>query len=321
MSILISYDTQITAVLDSFLYGGFHSMTSALRGPFSLCTIISVIILGYGMAQGLIKTPLQDAIKLALKIGAIMFFFFHWDVFSKYVVGLFLNASNEIGSSLLTVLGVKLPTIAGEGGTTVALQVVLEEINHIATDVQHQGSISSWSPYLESIFIYISGYLMIVVSYFEILMAKVTINILMISAPLFCIFCLFKPTQSFFSKWIGTLSGASFVIILVSSVVALNVSILQTILVETLGHSLKSTSFVPIVIISILSILMCIRIASIAYSLGGAVSHGAGAAAVGGFIGASLGRATQAARVGALPFKTAGKIPKMVENRFRRWGK
>lgn len=316
-SLLVNYDTQINTILDTFLYGGFHSMVTALRTPFTLCAMLSIIILGFALAQGYIKTPFQEIVKNSIKIGALLFFFYNWGNFSHFIVKLFLDSANQLGSSLQNMLGVKMPTIGGIGGTTVGLQVVLNEINQVASALQHRGSLTSWAPYIDSIFIFISGHGMVVVSYFELLMAKITINVLLITAPLFAIFCLFKPTQGWFSKWLGTIAGASFVIIFVSAIVCLNVSILQGILLELMTHTLKNLSFVPIVIVSVLSILMCLRISSIAYSMGGAVSHGAGSAAVGAFVGASLGRARSAGRFATAPVKAIRNLGKATFNRFK----
>ena len=293
--IIIQYQVEINAMLHEFVYSGYNAMCHYVHTPLKLCILLYIILLGFGIMYGTIRMPFVTVIKAAVKLGVIYTFIMNWGNFSNTVIELFQKSSGAVGAALLDVTPISLPHFAGEG-TTGALQSVLVEVAAVGDLLFSRGSIYHLGALLDGIFIWLSGFAMVALAFVEITIANVLLSILFVAAPLFIIFTLFKTTQGFFDRWLGTLAGCSFVLIFINIIISLNMSILQ----EVVGYyyengidSMHVISFVPFVIISVIAIIMLRRTTLLAMNIGGVLSSLAVSDAIGPMLGVLLVPALQ----------------------------
>lgn len=294
-TVLLTYQSEIGMILDKFVMGGYNSMVEYVKVPLACCCILYITILGWATTQGWLKMTLSEVAKASLKIGIIYMFAMNWGNFSNIIITLFKQSASEMSATLLSATPISLPHLADEG-IGGALQSILIEITTVGSYLWGKGGMTNLGPLFDALFIWVSGILMIVVGFFEITMAEILQSSLFVLAPLFIVFTLFKPTQSFFDRWVGALAGCSFVILLVNITIAINASIYQAIIGEYMvkkAIGFELASFVPLIVISLLAIFQILKVTGIAMGLGGSISS-AGAStmvgsAVGSFVGTSMG--------------------------------
>jgi len=290
-TVILDYQEQIRYILKEFVHGGYSALMEYMRAPLAACCILYIAILGWSVTNGWLKITYKEIAKATLKIGLIYMFAMSWGNFSEIVINIFQTGADEISDALLNTTGVSLPHDAGSGmaGT---LQTISNEISDIGTQLWTKGSITRLGPLFGSLFIWISGAVMIAVAFFEITMAEVLQSTLFTVAPIFLVFTLFKPTQGFFDRWVGGLAGCSFLFILVNVTVAINCSIYQLILGDYSNLNTNNyvfSSFIPFFLVSLLAIFQIIKVSNIAMNLGGSIGSSSGTALVGSAVGSFLG--------------------------------
>ena len=50
-TVIVRYEAEVHHVLQAFVYQGYQAMCAYMQGPLSLCIIIYVVLLGYGIMQ------------------------------------------------------------------------------------------------------------------------------------------------------------------------------------------------------------------------------------------------------------------------------
>lgn len=280
--------SQIDMLLVHFVKDGYQALVSILKAPLAAAGTLMIVLLGYGVLQGYIKTPLQEIYKLIVRLGFVYFFFMSWDSFSFYVVDLFAKGAEEISSALMRA------THTSIGGKSVAqsLQSVFTEVLHVGWWTMKKVSLKNWWPYYTAFFIWVSGLIVVGIALFEIIVSKIMLAICLAIAPLFFTLTLFEKTRSFFDRWLGTLVGFSLVLIFVSAVVSLSLTLIHASIAGYLpdeASSMSSLGWVPIVLVAALSGGCMLAAASIAKNIGGSCHTAGGGAMIGGLIASAAG--------------------------------
>jgi type IV secretion system protein VirB6 len=316
-TIVLRLSNQIDLILKSFVYNGYQAVADHLRYPLGLAVTLYIIILGISISQGWVKLSFGNFTKSCLKIGLIYSLGMHWSTFSFYIVKGIEGSAGQIGDWLINATPITIPHFAGEG-INGGLQSVLIEVTKVGLWTWHRGKLYNYTPFFTAVVIWAFGYAALMLAVIEILMAKMMIAILFTVAPLFVAFTVFKATHGFFDKWLGVICGFVFFLILIPAGVALMLNCLQWTLVgEYANHSqgLNVVGFVPVVMVSVLSVLLILKITAYAHVIGGSVATSAGSALVAGFIGGSIGAGVAGVRHGRAAVSStlgaAGKLAKV----------
>ncbi|RUR10815.1 type IV secretion system protein [Legionella sp. km772] len=284
---IIQLAGEIDRLTRHFVFDGYKAMASILQAPLASMIILYIVLKGYGIAQGVIKQPQHELFRFAIRAGLIYMFALNWELFSFYVRDLFIVGSETIGTKLMLALNQQgLGSSINQG-----IQNVLNEILKLGCDLFKIGSLRKPTPYFAGMMVFLSGSITLGLAFIEIVTAKLMMALVLCTAPLFIVFTLFDQTKPFFERWLGKLSGFSFVLIFVSAVVGLCVRLLHWVTSSFMTDSTQVSAaiWIPIFIVACLCITGIFQAVCIGKSIGGSVCTSGGAAMVGGFIGSSLG--------------------------------
>ncbi len=286
--------TEMDILLDSYVHEGYNALADHLREPLGVAVVLFIVLMGISISQGWVKLSMANFIKAAIKIGLIYTFAMNWSIFSEWIVGGIEGSAGQIGDWLVQATPLHIPSFVGLN-INEALQLVLTEFTETGQAIWKLGGINHFSPYFSAIVVWGFGYALVLVAVFEILLAKIMLAILFVTAPLFVCFTLFKITHPFFDRWLGAIVGFSLMIIFVSAMLGLALSITQWALVDIYASDamdLTIVSFVPVIIVGFLGIGVILKAAQLAQSIGATVASTSGsellAGTVGGFIGGGL---------------------------------
>lgn len=286
-------------ILHVFVYDGYTTFAEHLKAPLGTAVVLYIVLLGISISQGWIKLSMAEFVKSAIKIGLVYTFAMHWGEFSHFVVDGIQNSASQISSWYVSATPIHLPQFAGTG-IEGAMQSILIEFTKLGAWIWGKGSWDAKGAYFTALMIWGFGYAVILIGLLEIVAAKIMLAILFTSAPLFISFTLFKPTQSFFDRWLGAITGFAFLLIFVSAAMALALSFAQwaiggMFINQFINHTvhIELMSCVPTIVVGFVGVGMMYKVASMAQSIGGAVSTASGAemfaSAVGGFMGGAMG--------------------------------
>ena len=286
---VIGLISQVEALMGHFGQGGYNALAAALKAPLAALIGLYIVLLGYGITHGFIKSPLPELYKLAFRLGLVYFFVMSWGNFSFYVVGLFDKGMGELASAIM-----KASHVPYAGNTLgQALQSSLNEVFKVGWATVKMTSLKNWWPYYTGLFIWLSGMAVVAVALFEIVVAKVMMSVCFAVAPLFLILVLFDKTRPFFDRWLGSLAGFSLLLFFVSILVGLCMTLIHASVALLLNDAsqINQLSFAPIFLVACLTIPCLFAAAGLAKHIGGACHTAGGGAMVGGLIGASMGMA------------------------------
>jgi len=291
--------SQIDRLMVVFVQNGYNALAGALKAPLAATATLFIVLMGYGITQGFIRTPLQELYKFIIRIGFIYFFAMNWGNFSFYIVGLFDQGASHLGAVAMKA------THNPMGGKTIAqgLQSVLVDIIHIGQWTMKKATLRNWGPCFSALLIWASGILIVIAALCELIVSKIMLSICLATAPLFLIFTLFDKTRAFFDRWLGSLVGYSLVFVFVSTVVGLVMSLIHACIagyIPNQAANMDSVGWAPIFLVACLATVCLTQAANIAKHIGGACHTAGGGALVGGFVGGALGASAAMGNAGEL---------------------
>ena len=308
-TIIAELGLQISTIVKAYSSHGFNTVANVVKDPLGAACILFIILKGLAITVGWIREPMSEFTKSAVRIGVIYTFVMNWGLFSGYFVDFLSLSANELGSALMRLNPIG-DVIFKSLDITAGLQMVLKEVVWTANWTWSKGSMLHPGPYLTAFLIWLSGVAVVVVAFFEIIVAKMLLCILFCLAPLFIALTLFDKTRGYFDIWLGKCVGYSLVMVFVSAVVGLSLSLVHwSIPVTATGKVIEMhlVGWIPIVLCSLLCIMATLESAQLAKSIGGGCSGGTGSAMVGGLIGAGLGMAAKSKGLSIGGIKASGK--------------
>ena len=290
-NIILDLAQKIDVITQSFVFNGYKAMSEALAKPIGTLCVLFIILTGYSILRGLIKTPMDEFIKVSIRIGVVYMFAMNWDEFSYYFLGIFVDGASQLGGVMMKAA--HITTQGGGKGVNGGLQSVFTEVIQVGTWALKKASIRNYGPWITGMIIYISGIAVVGLAFFEILLAKLMLAICMSTAPLFLTFTLFDKTRSYFDKWLGTLAGFAFLLVFVSTVVGICMDVVHWViapLYSSQATEINVTDWIPLFFVAVLSVLAILEVTGVAKGIGGSCSTSStGSAMVGGFLGSALG--------------------------------
>lgn len=290
-TIIIELFSELDLLLHNYVYNGYNALAHALKYPLGLAITLYIVILGMSIMHGWVKVSMGNFVKSALKIGLIYVFAMNWSFFSDYAVQLIQGGAGDIGNVLIKATPMAVPDFENSG-INGAMQLVLTEFTTVGDLVWNKGGFSNISPYFTAIVIWGFGYALILVSVFELALAKIMLSILFATAPLFVSFTLFKPTHGFFDRWLGAIVGFGLLLIFVSAMLALALSVAQWAIVDMFASKAAGVNlvgYVPVMVVGFLGIGIILRASNLAQSIGGAVTTSSASSLLAGTIGGAVG--------------------------------
>lgn len=301
--IILDLSTKVDAITQSFTVNGYKAMSQALAKPLGTLCVLFIILTGYSILRGLIKTPMQEFIKVAIRIGVVYMLAMNWDVFASYFLGLFVDGASGLGGVMMKANQSQM-SFGGRSNINGSLQSVFTDIINVGSFAVKKSSYRNLTPWVTGMLIYISGIAVVGLAFFEILLAKLMLAICMSVAPLFFCFTLFDQTRSYFDRWLGTLVGYSMLLVFVSTVVGICLEMVHWVISPLQGNqsvNITMTDWIPLLLVSALSIMAILAVTGVAKGIGGSCStSGTGSAMVGGFMGSALGLSKGASKLTGL---------------------
>lgn len=297
--------TETDVLLKTYIEEGYLALSSALRVPLALISGIYLAILGYSVAVGWVRLNIGNLIKVFLKIGFINLIVTDWHWVSVHVIDFMSGVITLVGNALLSAS--KMPSM-GSVGFDQDLQDVLNLFTWIGSALFKAGSLMNIGPVLDGLVFWAFGYAMVGLGLFELMAAKVLLSVLFVLTPLMVLFCYFKPFQGLFDRWLGAITGAAFVQVLVTASLAMGITLatwwlslykITKTATEIDPLQLGNMGTLPIIVIGIACIGLILRSAHLANRIAGATQMMASTSKVSGFIGESLqdlGRGLNVAR-------------------------
>ncbi|HDS3856744.1 TPA: type IV secretion system protein [Legionella pneumophila] len=310
-TIILHLASEIDLLTKTFVSGGYKALSAALAKPLGSLCIIYIILIGFGITRGLIKTPMNEFIKGAVRMGLVYMLAMNWDLFSQYVVDLFTTGMSELGAVMMNLLPVKIPMIKGVG-VNGGLQSVLIEIVRVGNWVWDTGAFRNPGPYLIALIVYAAGIAVVGLAFFELIVAKLMLSICLCTAPLFIVLTLFDKTRNFFDQWLGKVVGFSLVIFFVSVVIGFCLHLLHWCIGAhylAQAANFKSVDWIPLFICACLAVMAIFEVVGMAKSIGGSCCTSGGSAMVGGFVGGAMGALSAGGATKAIGSK-AGQLGK-----------
>lgn len=303
--------TEVDLILKSYVYEGYQALTSYLEVPLGLLIVLFYVVYGISITQGWTKGSVSGFVKSVFKVGLIYYFGMNWGHFSDYVVSLFYEAAGHIGDVLVMASPVPLPDIDG-AGINAALQTVFSELMQIGQWLIDKGGLSNWGPLFGGLGVYISAGLLVGYAVLEIIIAKIMLSILFVTAPLFMAFTMFKPTHTFFDRWLGACVGYSLLMIFVCAGLGVVIALDYWAIADVYLSKADGMRFLDVCVVVVMT-LICFgilkRIALLAVSIGGTVTTLSSNELVAGAVGGAVGGLTTV-KGGLGGLKTAGKLMK-----------
>jgi len=293
MTIIEQLFTELDVLLSNYVFHAYSALVGYLKAPLALAIVLYIVLMGWSITQGWVKLSMGNLVKSSIKLAVIYTAAMNWGWFSHYVVDLINKGSGQIGDVLVSATPVPIPHFAGEG-INGAMQSVLIEFTKIGAWVWDMGSWHNMGPCFTGILIWGFGYALILVAVFELVLAKIMLAVLFATAPLFIGFTLFKPTHSFFDRWLGACVGFGLLMIFVSSMLALALSISQWAIAGTYADhaiGISLVGFVPVMIVGFIGVGIILKAAQLAQAIGGTITTTSGSSLIAGTIGGAVGSA------------------------------
>lgn len=326
-TLIFRLGSEIDLITQSFIVDGYKAMASALAAPIATLCVLYIVLTGFSITRGLIQKPMDEFVKMVLRIGLVYTLAFNWGIFAEYFVGLFVKGAGELGAAMMKATPLTLPKVDGitrAAGINGTLQSALIEVVRVGLWTWEKGSFRHMGPAFTGFIIWASGITVVGLAFFEIIVAKLMIAVCMTTAPLFLSFTLFDKTRTYFDRWLDKLVGFSLVLVMVSSVVGLCMHLLHW---SIGGHYLNkavgmtTVDWIPLLLISCLCVMLILQVVGIAKSIGGMCSTGTGSAMIGGAIGGAMGVAATSGGLLKKSADMAGMNPsKMAANAGRAFG-
>ncbi len=263
----------IDQLLHDQLFHGYQMIADAIQVPLASAIILSFMLLGFSMMQGWLQWPWTAFLQLLLRITLIYTFVMNWHYFSLFFVDGLSGTISQL--SQLFNKAIHAPTQDSQM-VTLALQALLTRFTRLGLGVWNQGSLYHFAPLLTGFIIWLFGNALVVVAALQLMTAKLLVNLLLMLAPLFAAFSIFKTTEGFFQRWLALLIGYSFIQLFVPLMTTLLLRISNLLLNQSyLAHpeTVTVTGFIPVVMIASIGIGLLHQAVHLALSIGDAVGR------------------------------------------------
>lgn len=269
--IITSLLDQVDQITKTFTFNGYSALVNHFKNEIHLAIVVYIALLGWSVLNGWIEISVSHLVKHVLKIAIAFSLATHWDFFSLFVYNILTNAPNELSS----VLSQSLSNNILSGGTSVneALQSVFDQGMKMGVATWSNGGINATSFYLYALLIWLSTLLIVGIALLEFVVAKFRLSLLLVLAPIFCLFLLWESTKGIFESWIRYALSFALVPTFVTASLMLLLALLKNAL-TTMQTAIAQGEYTlvhiaPFLLGAIVGIGLLLKAASMASGIGG----------------------------------------------------
>lgn len=298
MGIATDVATAFETPITGFIQNGVQSVGNAVAGPLALAAALYIVIMGFMITMGYVRSPVWDFIVSAIKIVFIVALVTNASEFSTYVTEIFFeDIPNGIGGALIAAGGSPMSADVIASGSP--FDGIIAQGFELGTRMLDGTGFSDVAEKLLAIVTMIVIAMVAILMFAIVIYAKIALALVLAVGPLFISFALFNVTRSFTSSWVSALMNFTILQVLVYALLGLLLNIVQDVLTSTSTGGDAFTEAGVVLAVMVMSLYVAKLIPGIAASLAGAgftvgsqaFAAGANAASAGTrAVGRSVGR-------------------------------
>jgi type IV secretion system protein VirB6 len=262
---------QVDQITKTFTFNGYSALVSHFNNEIHLAILIYIAMLGWSVMNGWVEMSVNHLTKYVVKIAIAFSLATHWGFFSLFVYNVLTNAPNELSS----VLTGSLSHTFIPSGTSVneALQNVFDQGMEMGVATWSNGGINAASFYLYALLIWLATLFIVGIALLEFVVAKFGLALLLVLAPIFCLFLLWESTKGLFESWLRYALSFALVPTFVTAGLMLLLALLQTAL-NTMQTAISHGEYTlvhiaPFLLGAIVGVGLLLKAASMASGIGG----------------------------------------------------
>lgn len=267
------FGEKIEHLLNNFIYQSYIELSNYIARPLGSLCILYIVLVGFGIVRGVIKTPLQEFVKGAFRIGVVFMLAMNWGFFAKYIYDLFTLGVNELCNVLHPFKG----SVAAKysDGVYDLIQHVFNVFIKIGSHSWMAGGVKKIGSYLVAIIVYGSGIVIAGICFIEIMVAKFIISLCLATAPLFVTFVLFDKTRNLFIQWLNQMIAYAFVCFFVSIVITFSIYVVNIAVADNfaLKQDVSANDWIPLVFCAFIVVKSVREVVNLAKNIGGSLTN------------------------------------------------
>lgn len=278
--------SQITALLHDYTQQGYQALSALIKVPLGTAIVLYLAITGLFILHGDIEVSVKEFSKRALKLALLYTFALSWSMFNQYFITLVSAITTDVSNAMMNIAATGS---LHENTLGQSLQTVLNQVTAIADAYFKHGSLHNPEPYFDGFIIMLCGYAIVAIAALFILVNQIILAILLALAPLMVAFTLFRPTQSFFDRWLGDICGYSMSIVMLSATLGIIMMMMGWVFPSDASRfDVSPNGIVAPIVLAIISIGILLTAAQIGRAIGGGVSSASEKGALSGAVGGAL---------------------------------
>lgn len=214
----------IQGLLDGYSQKAFASLRSALAVPLAAAIVLYYTIMGISIMYGWVELSMRNIIKSALKASLIYTFAMNWDFFLEHFINLITSTMTIVSNATMNIDNSSLQSPKSIGDN------VQQALNNVWALTEYYWKNASWHAPIKLLYgsvELILGCLVLVPACGYLLVSQGLLALLFGMAPLCISFMLFKPTQPFFNRWMGEITGQAMSVMFVSAALGMVLTMLS----------------------------------------------------------------------------------------------
>jgi type IV secretion system protein VirB6 len=271
---IIQADQRVQALLAGFIEKTYLFISSTFKTPLLVCLLIYIIIVGYGVMNGWFQLAWKEFSWVLMKLVLVSALMFNWPFFQAVLVDFFTLGASDMVQTLTSHVFYH-SSIAMEGTTESLSQGLMVEIASVGLWVWKMASFSSPLPILLGLILWVCGVGVVLYGVVQIMISKITIALLLASAPFVLVFVFFNSTTKVVWSWLQLLLSNFIALFLVSISLNLSFYLLHDMfddLYQSHAKGISVLQLIPVILMSFLSFLMIKRCVQAAFQMGSQLS-------------------------------------------------
>lgn len=256
--------------IGAFIFNAWTNFIAVAGDWITAMMILYVVVTGYMMLIGRFGGSFGDWFARIVKLALIFVLVTNIDLLTRLLFELFTNVPEAVASSIAGVGG------GDEGGINASIGLVWEQGLTAARNMLQEASLTSWSPVLFALIIFIVTMLAVVYITFLVMLAKLAIAVLLGVAPFFILLYLFESTKSIFEGWLRQLITFALIPIFLYGLLALIINIITVMsnqmAAATASEAWGITHVGPYVLVMLVSLLLTTQVMGWAAGVAGGFS-------------------------------------------------
>lgn len=280
--------------LDTAISSGLAGLTGFLRSPILAAVTLYILLYGFAVIRGKIRTPLMELAWRSVGLIAMASLVLNLGHYQTWVQGIFLD-------TLPSQLAGALSGSTNPSGVMGGVQDLWNTGAKIAKDMFSNvtvGSLAAGSGLADAfggLLVYIITGLSCAIAFVEILLARLALSLVILVGPIFIALAMFPETRRWFWSWISQAVTYVTLQILVVAVGQLAI-VLTAEAAKFMGANPVLGAFGGNVLVLVVLLVSIAALYMRAHSLAAAIAGGHGG---GGLVGLGMGIAMAAMRGGA----------------------